>query len=183
MSGSCGTTTQRAVIAEQRQCAQRALEFCRSQPTVDWQTPRRGILSMMLCVIGVCVQLGTLAACAQPQPTQPSLKGTKDMHVQRFNFRYFESLPKDSKVPEAQAEVDRLFPSGSNPDEFESYFKASDAKCARGTDYYGPYVTCIYHMQGLSLVSTDWTVTAYLEGPSDRSTIKSVTVYRGLTGL
>lgn len=182
MSGPCRTTTKRAAIAEQGQRARRELEFYRSEPTIAWQTSRRRTLGTMPCVIAVCMQLNTLAARAQPKPTQPSLKGRKDTGAQRFNFRRFESMPKDSKVPEAQAEVDCLFQPGSNPDEFELYFKASGAICARDTDYYGPYVTCTYHMQGLSLVSTDWHVTAYLEGPSDRSTIKNVKVYRGLTG-
>lgn len=131
-------------------------------------------------LIATCLLLSkgvtVIAAHAQPYP-----EARMNMSAKPFNFRHFESLPKDRRVEEAQAEVDRLFPPGSNAAEFESYFKASGAKCARGTDYYGPYITCIYHMQGLSLVSTDWTVGAYLEGP-DRSTIKNVQVSRYLTG-
>lgn len=122
----------------------------------------------------------TPAAHAEPQSDLP---GKKDMGTRRFGFHYFEAMPKDSRVPAAQAEVDRLFPPGSDADEFNSYFAASGAKCSRGTDYYGPYVTCIYHIQGLSLVSTDWTVTAYLESGADRSAIKNTKVTRYLTGL
>jgi hypothetical protein len=63
----------------------------------------------------------TLAARAEPQSDLP---GKKDMSTKRFDFRHFEAMPKDSRVPAAQAEVDRLFLPGSNADEFEAYFKS-----------------------------------------------------------
>ncbi len=129
-------------------------------------------------VIAACTLLSDVAAHAQPYP-----EARNNMNATRFDIRRFESLPKDRSVAEAQAEVDCLFPPGSSADEFESYFKASGAKCSHGTDYHGPYVVCIYRMQGLSFVSTDWIVAAHLEAPSDRSTIKNVKVNRDLTGL
>jgi hypothetical protein len=115
--------------------------------------PRKLSFAIAACVLLGEVGLGSVRAQSLLQVIN-SVNG-------RFDFHHYESLPKDSKVKEAQAEVDRLFPPGSSADDFEAYFKASGAKCSRGTDFYGSYVLCDYSMSGFFLVvTTDWLVVA-----------------------
>ncbi len=117
------------------------------------------------------------AAHAQPYP-----KARTNMNEIRFDFRHFESMPKDRGLEEAQAEIERLFPPGSKADDLEAYLTASGAKCARGKDRsWGTYLTCIYTIQGLSFVTTSWTVSAQLD--PTLSTITALKVTRYLTGL
>lgn len=137
----------------------------------------------IVILITTCVLLGSVAVRAQPYPglDQPGSAARINMNAPAFDFLHFESLPKARRLPEAQAEVERLFPSGSDAGQFESYFKASGAKCARGTDRaWGPFLTCIYSIQGLSLVATNWTVSAQLD--SADSKVELITVTRYLTG-
>ena len=136
---------------------------------------RRAAHFVIACVFLASVVLPA-AAHAQSNP-----EARKTMGANRFDFRYFETLPEDRRIPEAQAEVERLFPPGSKAKNFESYFIASGARCQRATDYFGPAVSCIYSRSGLSFVSTDWTVVARLDSTFSR--IISVSVHRYLTGL
>jgi hypothetical protein len=99
----------------------------------------------------------------------------------RLNFRHFEHLPEKQRLAEAQAEAERLFPAGTRIEVFEENLTKSGAKCSRGTDSIGPYVLCLYEMQGLSLVSTTWTVTARPDAPG--KLVEDVKVTRYLTGL
>jgi hypothetical protein len=128
--------------------------------------------------ITACVLLGE--ADLQSLRAQSLLHAESNVNA-RFDFRHYESLPDDRKVKEAQAEVERLFPPGSSADNFEAYFKATGAKCSRGTDSLGPYVGCIYSMSGFFFVTTDWTFGARLD--STLSKITTVQVTRYLTGL
>ena len=91
-----------------------------------------------------------------------------------------ESLPYDRRVVEAKAEAKRLFPPGSKADDFETYLRNSGAKCTRGADTHGPFVTCIYSIYGL-LIETDWTISAGLESAGYKTT--NVLVTRYLTGF
>lgn len=85
----------------------------------------------------------TIAPLAQPFPD-----AGKSMKAQRFDFRHFERLPDNRRIPEAQAEVERLFPPGSKADDFQHFFEESEAKCSRGVDpSVGPYVACLHDIQ------------------------------------
>jgi hypothetical protein len=140
-----------------------------------WQVP----LKALLHVIAACVLLSkivtTPAAHAQQYPE------SKNDITPGFNFRYFESRPKDRRVKEALAEVVRLCPPGSKAADFETYLTNSGAKCALGTEFSGPYLTCIYTIYGLFLVTTSWTASAYLD--PQLSTIGAPKITRYLTGL
>jgi hypothetical protein len=154
----------------------------RSSHAVSWTTPRQWVaLKAARYVIIACMLLSDVAMAATAH-TQPYPEVRQNMNTTRFDFRHFESLAKDHRVEEAQTEMERLFPPGSKADDLESYLTASGAKCTRGTDHsWGPFLTCIYTIQGLSLVTTSWTVSARLD-PA-RSTITSLEVTRYLTGL
>lgn len=159
----------------------RHAELGHSPHAVVGKVPRRRTaLRAASYTIIACMMMSQLVMAIAPH-AQPYPDVRKNMSAERFNFRYFEKLPKDRRIPEAQAEVERLFPPGSKADDFESYFIASGAKCGRGTDSHGPFLGCIYSMQGLSLVSTDWTVGARLD--STLSKITTVLVTRYITGL
>ena len=104
----------------------------------------------------------------------------KKMNVKPFNFKYFESLPEDKKVQEAQKEIERLFPKDSQATDFENYFILSNAKCNRGSDANGPFVACVYVTRGFSFVSTTWSVSAKLD--TVNGTVSNIIVSRYLTG-
>jgi hypothetical protein len=165
--------------ASRRRRSRRAELGCSSH-AASWRTPRRwGALKAAPYVITACMLLNDVAIFAAAD-AQPYPEARMNISTTRFDFRHFESLPKDRGVEEAQAEVERLFPPGSKADDFEPYFEASGAKCTRAADSHGPFVGCIYSMSGL-LVTTDWTVGARLD--LTLSTITTVRVTRYLTGF
>lgn len=101
--------------------------------------------------------------------------------MSEVNFRYFESLRGDKRTDTANSIVNNLFPDGTSADEFESKLTASGAKCARGSIPKGSFVSCIYTVPDISLISTDWVVSADLD--MKNNTIKNVSARRHLTGL
>jgi hypothetical protein len=137
------------------------------------------VLRKLSFAIAACVLLGEVGVGSLR--AQSLLQIINNVN-ERFDFHHYESLPKDSRVKEAQAEVERLFPPGSSADDFEAYFRASGAKCSRGTDFYGAYFLCDYSMPGFFLVvTTDWLVVARPD--PTLSKIATVLVTRDLTGL
>lgn len=100
--------------------------------------------------------------------------------AEQFAFKHYERLSASRRVYEAQADAERMFPPGSSAAEFEQTLTASGAKCARGSDHNGSYSSCIYVPRRLSIVETDWTVSAYLDSPG--GAVRSVRVTRYLTG-
>jgi hypothetical protein len=136
------------------------------------------VLRKLPFAIAACVLLGEVGLGSV---RSQSLLQTTNNANGRFDFHHYESLPKDSKVREAQAEVERLFPSGSSADDFEAYFKASGAKCSRVTDYYGPGILCDYSISVLlQLITTDWMVVARQDAALSK--ITTVLVTREATG-
>ncbi|HVZ08371.1 hypothetical protein [Rhodopila sp.] len=133
-------------------------------------------------IVAGCLLLRGCVTLVQGHPAADQSYLEVDMTAgqKSFSYRYFESLPNDRRVPEAQAEAERLFPPGSNVDEFETFFKSSGAKCNRGADWFGPFVACLYKFSGI-FITTQWAVVARPDPQSGK--ITTVTVSRGLTGL
>jgi len=100
--------------------------------------------------------------------------------AEHFAFTHYERLSGSRRVYDAQADAERMFPPGSSVAEFERTLTASGAKCAHGTDHDGSYSSCIYAPRRLSIVETDWTVSAHLDSPN--GAVRSVRVTRYVTG-
>lgn len=141
-----------------------------------------GSVSRLLAssIFVACTMMGTvvitLTSCGDPYLNRDNNKNLGLLYL-----RHFETFPETQMIPEAQTEVERLFPPGSKSSDFEIYFKSPEINCSHGEDYFGSYIACIYERSGLWFVSTDWVVVGRLD-PS-LSHLTKVVVNRYLTGL
>ena len=67
----------------------------------------------------------------------------------RFDFNYFESLPRYTIIAEAQKFVDQRFPPGSDLNAAITEFTDAGAKCGPGEDRMGIYYVCAYNISRL----------------------------------
>jgi hypothetical protein len=99
-----------------------------------------------------------------------------------FDFKYFESLPRNEVVSAAQTYLNRRFPAGSDLKTVQNELISAGAKCARGVERQGVYYECHYERPaGIPFVTIEWKI--ILRPDEDEKKSLEISVNRALTGL
>lgn len=99
-----------------------------------------------------------------------------------FDFKYFDSLPRNEIVSAAQTYLNQRFPAGSDLQAVQDELISAGAKCARGVGRRGVYYECDYETPaGVPLVTVEWKI--ILRPDEDEKTLLEMSVHRAMTGL
>ncbi|MCK1573906.1 hypothetical protein [Bradyrhizobium sp. 174] len=99
-----------------------------------------------------------------------------------FDFKHFESLPRNEIVSAAQTYLNRRFPAGSDLQAAQNELISAGAKCARGVGRRGVYYECDYERPaGIPFVTIEWKI--ILRPDADEKKLLEISVNRALTGL
>jgi hypothetical protein len=99
-----------------------------------------------------------------------------------FDFKYFESLPRNEIVSAAQTYLNQRFPAGSDLQAVQNELISAGAKCARGVERRGAYYECHYERPaGVPFVTVEWKI--ILRPDKDEKTLLEISVNRAMTGL
>lgn len=103
-------------------------------------------------------------------------------HLNTFDFKHFESLPRNEIVSAAQRYLNRRFPAGSDLQAVQNELIFAGARCARGVGRRGLYYECDYERPaGIPFATIEWKI--ILRPDADEKKLLEISVNRALTGL